>query len=104
MNKANKKVKEIECSFKQFETLIQKIKKDGGNFVTISVLPGKKDEVILQYFFDFMKNFVIVKAKTKDLTISSLYAYFSNSDFIEREINFSFGVKFLGNPNLEKEK
>lgn len=103
MDKTRKTAEKIlDCSVKKFESTIRKIKKDGGKLVTISASSDKSREVSLQYFFDFMKNFILVKTKTQDLAIGSLYVYFPNSDFIEREINLSFGVKFLGNPNLEK--
>ncbi len=43
-----------------------------------------------------------VKTATDKFSIGSLYTLFVNADFIEREINNIFKIKFLGHPNLPR--
>jgi len=101
--KDNKKEirKKYNCNSKQLESFILKIKQDGGRFITISACLQEDKEVNLQYFFEFIGNYVIVETSTKDLSINSIFNFFNDSDIIERQINSLFNVKFIGNPNLE---
>lgn len=92
---------EIVCEPENFEDTLARLKNMGAEFITISAEVIPEDRVCLCYYFQKGAKTVIIRIELKDRTILSLYSRFNKSDFIEREINNLFGIKFVGHPNLE---
>ncbi len=92
----------IECNFDGFDDTIARLKEMGVTFITLSADVLDNAEVELNYFFQVDSRTIVINVTTNEKTIPSLYSKFQKSDFIEREINNIFGIKFLGHPNLER--
>lgn len=91
----------MEMEYDQFEGTVEKLKELGAEFVTLSSTRMDDGVFLLSYFFNHQGRMIKIRVNTLDNVIPSLYTHFGKSDFIEREINSLFGVKFLGHPNLE---
>lgn len=102
--KKGKIQKTIKCSYDELINLATGLKEAGASLVSISANITKSKEIRINYFFEQDSKLKIIKTITKDKTAYSLLSYFSNADFVEREINKRFGVKFLGHPNLPRER
>ena len=104
MSKTGEKLPQIEmeCEQDNFEATIEKLKDIQPEFITISASRQNDDSVLLVYFFRENKRLISLKVVIKDGSIQSLYSTFGMADFIEREINSLFGIKFIGHPNLDR--
>ncbi|MBI2251570.1 MAG: NADH-quinone oxidoreductase subunit C [Armatimonadetes bacterium] len=94
-----KKKISLKCLNANFLETISRIKVLGASLMSISVHP-REEEMGLTYFFDLGGVIYEVSTATNQKTIHSLYSLFNNADFIERECNLLFNIKFLGHPNL----
>jgi len=92
----------LECSGDQFAEFISGLKEQGGRLMSISAVSTGKGEVELMYYFDLSGTPQVLKSRTVDGVIESLYSLFQSADFMEREIHELYGVKFMGHPNLER--
>lgn len=92
----------IQCDFNGFETVISSLKEAGADFISLSTIRDEAGNLSLIYYFHRGEKIIVLKAKTRDNSIPSLYSSFVMADFVEREINNTFGIKFLGHPNLER--
>ncbi|MCE1246260.1 MAG: NADH-quinone oxidoreductase subunit C [Firmicutes bacterium] len=92
----------INCDAGDFEATIESLKDMGTEFVTISAEKREDESIFLIYFFRENKRLISVRLLVTDRTVPSLYSTFGMADFIEREINSLFGIKFIGHPNLER--
>lgn len=90
----------LDCPYEKFRHTILRLKEAGARLTTISAYPESNEETGLNYFFELENSTYIIRAKTQDKSIDSLFALFANADFIERETNKIFGVKFLGHPHM----
>lgn len=90
----------IQCEPALFEAQAEELQTQGASFITLSTVRDEDNFFRLIYYFRLQDRIIVLKTKTKNNAISSLYSYFSTADFIEREINSLFGIKFIGNPNL----
>lgn len=99
------KYKKIENALINAGKLISFIEKlDHKRLRLISINANMMQGVVsLKYYIEKHNNkLLILNVHLKKKQISSLYTFFKNADFIEREIAEIFGVKFIGNPNLNK--
>lgn len=93
----------IHCDdVNEFEKIITRLNDDDAKFITLSSLIGGDGEHILIYYFKVAGKTITVHLRPKKKSVPSLYSTFVKADFIEREINNTFGIKFLGHPNLER--
>ena len=91
-----------ECGPSQFLPIVSRLKEAQARLITIQASPESGREVRLHYYFSIEGMTCIIKTFTDRTSINSLYTLFMNSDFIEREINNIFKIKFLGHPNLPR--
>ncbi|MDQ7824652.1 MAG: NADH-quinone oxidoreductase subunit C [Candidatus Eremiobacteraeota bacterium] len=91
-----------ECTSSQFTAVASRLKEAQARLITVYATPQGEREVGLKYYFDLEGFVLIVTTRTEKSSISSLYTLFLNADFIEREINNLFRIKFLGHPNLPR--
>jgi NADH:ubiquinone oxidoreductase subunit C len=91
-----------ECTSYQFLAIASRLKEANAKLITIFARQNQPDEAALHYFFELNGTTCLVKTFTDKSSIGSLYTLFINADFIEREINNIFKIKFLGHPNLPR--
>jgi Ni,Fe-hydrogenase III component G len=91
-----------ECSPWQFLPIVSRLKEAQARLVTIQATPRGGRDLTLNYYFTIGDATCVVITYTDKSCINSLYTLFTNSDFIEREINNIFKIKFLGHPNLPR--
>lgn len=73
----------------------------GARLLTLSALRAVGEELLLTYTFEVgPRGIVTVRTLTHERGVESLFTLFPAADFLEREVNNLFGVKFLGHPNL----
>ena len=89
-----------ECKLSQFGPIVTRLKEAGARLITLSVYPGQDGEMGLSYFFELDGSFCIVKTQSSQMTVPSLYTLFVSADYLEREANALFDLKFTGHPNL----
>lgn len=95
-----KKTENFYISSEKLISFIENLNSKKLELVTISASLSVDNEVVLKYYFAKKNKLIILCVSLRKNQIASLFTYFSNSDFIEREISHTFGVKFVGNPNL----
>ena len=93
---------DIECNYDNFEETIEFLKNTEVEFHTLSTRRCDDEEFCLTYFFQQADKKIVLKVKTRDASIPSLYTFYGRADFLEREVNNLFGIKFVGHPNLER--
>lgn len=72
--------------------------------MTFTVMSGRsRQEFDLCYYFEVDGEVKTLETRTVRRSAPSLFSYFSNSDFSEREVNQDLKIKFVGNPNLQVE-
>lgn len=77
------------------------LQEGGARLLTMSTLPHTDGERVLTYTFELVRGGdLVVRVFTEAQSVSSLFSCFPAADFLEREVNHLFGVKFLGHPNL----
>jgi NADH:ubiquinone oxidoreductase subunit C len=76
------------------------LKREGAVLSSICACPDEEGEVALSYFFEVAGTLKALRTRTSNRSIDSLFSLFSNSDFLEREANKLYRIKFLGHPNL----
>jgi NADH:ubiquinone oxidoreductase subunit C len=72
----------------------------GARLLTIAATTFDERDVQLTYTFELGKCTLMLRAESHSGTVDSLFSLFACADFLEREVNNLFGVKFLGHPNL----
>lgn len=92
----------MNCDKEHFEVSIENLKELGAQFLTLSASRPEDDQFVLDYYFRHEGRIVVLRVKLSDKVIPSLYSSFGMSDFVEREVNNLFGIKFIGHPNLER--
>jgi NADH:ubiquinone oxidoreductase subunit C len=92
----------LNCNFDGFDETVSRLKENGAEFISLSTVRNDNGILSLIYYFKTGEKIIVLKAKTKENSIPSLYSSFVKADFVEREINNTFGIKFLGHPNLER--
>jgi NADH:ubiquinone oxidoreductase subunit C len=104
VNKINEQILpvDIECEIGNFEATIENLKDMETEFITISASRAADESITLVYFFRDKKRLISVRVRVTEGDIPSLYSVFGMADFIEREINTLFGIKFIGHPNLDR--
>lgn len=100
LEKKYKHIENITVGPEKFISFVKDLKVKNLKLLTISVVKDSGNHVILKYYVEKHVKLFIISATLKKNQIASLFNYFSNADFIEREITETFGVKFVGNPNL----
>lgn len=97
-----KKSAVFTCEENRFENTIIRLKEMEAEFLTIAINRDKEEKLHLVYYFRKDEKILVLKVDAVNNSIPSLYSTFKKADFIEREINNLFGLKFLGHPNLER--
>jgi len=89
------------CPENLFGSCSRLIQEGGGRLLTLSASSDEAEELLLTYTFELgaARTFT-VSVSPRDGTVDSLFSRFVTADFLEREVNQLFGVKFLGHPNL----
>ena len=90
----------IEVS--RFEENIFRLKEMEARLATLSCRRNQDGSLVMLYYFRKEDRLIVLELTITDNSVPSLYSTFTKADFIEREINNTFGVKFLGHPNLER--
>ena len=73
----------------------------GARLLTLAATLEADGEATLTYTFSIGTNRVLaLEATSAEKTVDSLFSMFSTADFLEREVNHIFGLKFVGHPNL----
>lgn len=93
-----------ECSPAKFAATVARLKESGARLLTMSASRRPDGEVVLQYFFDLEGVTHVLATKTRQRRIDSLFSYFANADFVEREVNSVLDVRFVGHPHLQRRK
>lgn len=91
-----------DCTPSQFLAIVSRLKEAQAKLVNIQAFSDIRREIKLLYTFELEESICMVKTYTEKSFINSLYTLFVNADFIEREINNIFNIKFLGHPNLPR--
>ncbi|MFH1453068.1 MAG: NADH-quinone oxidoreductase subunit C [Armatimonadota bacterium] len=95
-----KTIKKFNINADKLIHFIDGLKSKKLKLISISTFIKADRVIVLKYYIEKQNQLLIIDAPVKKDQIASLFTYFSNADFIEREISQSFGVKFIGNPNL----
>lgn len=90
------------CSVAQFIPIVSRLREVSADLVTIYASVVKDKGVVLDYYFYLEGRTCIVRTAAEKLSVGSIYTFFPNADFVEREINNLFQVNFLGHPNLPR--
>lgn len=92
---------EYNCARVHFAQASRFLQNEGARLLTLSAIGFEAGEVMLTYTFEIeTTGSIILRTPTQDRTADSLFSSFPAADFLEREVNNLFGVKFLGHPNL----
>lgn len=91
-----------DCPPSQFMAAMRVVYEEGARLLTLSA--GRRaDELILTYTFEVGNHAsLVVRTRTHERCVESLFSSFPAADYLEREVNTLFGVKFLGHPNLAR--
>lgn len=97
-----KKIENVTVGQIKLVQLVNSLKPKKLKLISINANLNPDSSVTLKYYIEQQNsNLLIINISLKKKQIASLYTFFSNADFIEREIAEFFGVKFVGNPNLK---
>ena len=85
-----------------FIPAVRGLRESGARFLTLEArnLPG--GEVELLYSFAREGEVRTLRTWTVERAAPSLFSFYGSADFPEREAARTFGVKFLGHPNLPR--
>jgi NADH:ubiquinone oxidoreductase subunit C len=86
----------------EYTTSVRGLREVGARFLTLEAFSGEGGEVEIVCHFSLRDEVQTLSTRTVDRTVPSLFSFFGNADFPEREAARSFGVKFLGHPNLPR--
>lgn len=97
-------LKSHNVNHQKFLKAARKLREQGGRLMTFTVVSGRtRKEFDLRYFFEVEGQVRILETRTVRKSVPSLFSYYSNSDFPEREASQEHRIKFVGNPNLPVE-
>lgn len=89
------------CDRAVFVAAARFLHQHSGRLLTLSARRDGEQDIALTYTFEVGHNgSVTLRVVTADSHLDSLFSLYSCADFLEREVNTLFGVKFLGHPNL----
>ncbi len=89
------------CTHNLFLASARYLHDNGARLLTLAATVDDDGELILTYAFEVgASGKVLIRAQTENHGIDSLFSLFACADFLEREVNNLFGIKFLGHPNL----
>jgi len=86
----------------KFITSVRGLREAGARFLTLEAFSGEGGEVEIVCHFSLGDEVHGLATRTVDRTVPSLFSFYGSADFPEREAARSFGVKFLGHPNLPR--
>lgn len=86
----------------EFTASLGGLREAGARFLTLEVVSGDGSEAEIICHFAVADEVQTLSTRTVDRTVPSLFSYYGSADFPEREAARSFGVKFLGHPNLAR--
>lgn len=96
----HKRIQNVALSSDKLILFVENLKSKKFKLSTINAMLNYNNLVTLNYYFEKKGVFTVITVNPKRQAIKSLFTHFSNADFIEREISQTFGIKFIGNPNL----
>lgn len=97
-----KKIENVTINSTKLIHFIESLNPKKRKLISINANADLDKSIVLKYYIEQYNNrLLILNIALKKKQISSLYTFFPNADFIEREIAEIFGVKFVGNPNLK---
>lgn len=89
------------CPAAGFALCTRLLQEGGARLLTLSATRESDDELQLTYTFELGRgSYLVMRTPTLERSLESLFSTFPAADFLEREVNQLFGVKFLGHPNL----
>ena len=89
------------CPELDFLPCVRLLQEGGARLLTLAAMREEGDDLVLTYTFELGRgSYLVIGTPTRDRTVGSLFSFFASADFLEREVNLLFGVKFLGHPNL----
>lgn len=95
--------REYNCPRAHFMQASRLLHDGGARLLTLSAIGRGGDELELTYTFQLdASSSVVLQTTTEERTVDSLFSSFPAADFLEREVNTLFVVKFLGHPNLQQ--
>jgi NADH:ubiquinone oxidoreductase subunit C len=86
----------------EYTTSVRGLREAGARFLIMEAFSGEGGEVEIVCHFSCRDEVHTLSTRTVDGTVPSLFSFFGSADFPEREAARSFGVKFLGHPNLPR--
>jgi Respiratory-chain NADH dehydrogenase, 30 Kd subunit len=89
------------CPDELFGACARLIQEGEGRLLSLSAICDEGGELLLTYTFETCAaSMFTICVATQQGSIESLFSRFVVADFLEREVNLLFGVKFVGHPNL----
>lgn len=89
------------CPAGGFSVCTRLLQEGGARLLTLSATRDVEEELVLTYTFELGRgSYLVMTTPTHERSLESLFSTFPAADFLEREVNQLFGVKFLGHPNL----
>jgi len=89
------------CSHTMFLAAARYLHDNGGRLLTLAASQHEEGEIHLTYTFEIGATaHIVIRSVTDRRSMDSLFSLFACADFLEREVNNLFGIKFLGHPNL----
>lgn len=89
------------CPSSGFSVCTRFLQEGGARLLTLSATCDLENELVLTYTFELGRgSYLVMSTHTRERSLESLFSTFPAADFLEREVNQLFGVKFVGHPNL----
>ncbi|NMA28318.1 MAG: NADH-quinone oxidoreductase subunit C [Burkholderiales bacterium] len=86
----------------EYTASVRGLREAGARFLNLETCSGEGGEVEIVCHFLLKDEVHTLSTCTVERKVPSLFSFFGNADFPEREAARSFGVKFLGHPNLPR--
>ncbi len=86
----------------EYTASVRGLREAGARFLTLEAFSGEGGEVEISSHFTLGEEVHSLTTRTVARTVPSLFSFYGSADFPEREAARSFGVKFLGHPNLPR--
>jgi len=85
-----------------FTDSVRGLREAGARFLTLEGVRGEDGEVDFFYHFGAGEEVRTLATRTQGQAVPSLFSFYGAADFPERQAARTFGVKFLGHPNLPR--
>jgi len=89
------------CDHTHFLAAARFLHDNGATLLSLCASREPSTEIGLTYTFEVGSSaHIVIRASTENGAIDSLFSLFACADFLEREANTLFGIRFLGHPSL----